>query len=165
MKRFFDPYSKVLERFNRAKVRYVVVGMSGINYYASSAKEIFVTHDYDVFVKPVIENVKKAVSTLKALSYTVIVDGKELESSMIQRYIAARKTFLAVDPHGITIELILAVSGFVFNEMESDASIFELGKTPIRVAKLRKLLESKKIAGREKDKLFLKRYKILLTEK
>ena len=49
--------------------------------------------------------------------------------------------------------------------MQADATIFHNKDVPIKVGKLNKLLMSKKIAGREKDKFFLKRYEILLKEK
>jgi len=62
-------------------------------------------------------------------------------------------------------ELILAVSGYRFDQMESGASVFIVENVPVKVAQLRKLLRSKKIAAREKDRYFLKRYEMLLRGK
>ena len=45
-----------------------------------------------------------------------------------------------------------------------DAVIFTINNIPIKVAKLSKLLYSKKVAGRKKDRIFLKRYEELLGE-
>jgi hypothetical protein len=163
--RIRDPYTVVCERFNQQSIRYVVVGMSAINYYAQDSREIFSTQDFDIFIKPTIENVKKAVQALKGINYSLAVGTSEFQDRMLKETVRDKRTILAVDPYGISIELILAVSGFVFNEMEKDASIFLVGKTPIKVAKLAKLLESKRQADRKKDRIFLKRFDALLAEK
>lgn len=65
----------------------------------------------------------------------------------------------------MVFELILAVSGYTFSQMEADAVTFTTNNIPIKVGTLHKLLMSKKNAGREKDKLFLKRFEILLKDK
>ena len=164
-KKFFDPYIELLDNFNRKGVRYVVVGMSGINYYASDTRETFATQDFDIFVKPTTDNVKKAVSIFRKLGYTLLVHEQKVENSSVRDIVKDKKTILATDSYGITFELILTVSGFTFSQIEGDTTIFNVGGIPIKVAKLNKLLISKKIAGREKDKLFLKRFEILLKEK
>ena len=160
-----DPYAELLDKFNRGGVKYVVVGMSGINYYASEAKETFATQDFDIFIKPTIENVRKAISIFRKLNYSLIVNKSTLEDSSITKTVRQKNTILATDAYGIAIELILAVSGYTFGEMQSDATVFSVQKIPIKVAKLKKLLQSKKLAGRNKDKLFLKRFELLLKEK
>lgn len=163
-RRPYDPYAEVLAEFNREAVKYVVIGMSGINYYASKAQETFTTQDFDIFVKPTIENVKKFVPIFEKLNYSLTAGKERLKESSIKKIVRDKKTILATDPYGITFELILSVSGYTFSQMEKDATIFNVKTIPIKVAKLSKLLMSKKIAGREKDLLFLKRYEILLKE-
>jgi len=49
-KSFLDPYAELVDKFNHRGVKYVVVGMSGINYYAANAKETFSTQDFDIFI-------------------------------------------------------------------------------------------------------------------
>lgn len=61
-------------------------------------------------------------------------------------------------------ELLFSVPGFAFGQMAVDASIFKAGEVVIRVAKLNKLLASKEAADRPKDRLFLKRYKLILKK-
>ena len=164
-KKIYDPYIEVLDKFNKNSVDYVVIGMSGINYYASKAAETFSTQDFDIFVKPAIDNIKKAISIFEKFSYSLIANKKRIEKTDIKSVVKNKNTILATDPYGITFELILAVSGYTFSQMQRDAVIFNIKNVPVKVAKLRKLLMSKKIAGREKDKLFLKRYEILLKGK
>lgn len=164
-KRIYDPYIEVLDEFNRRGVSYVVIGMSGINYYAAGAEETFATQDFDIFIKPTIDNLKKSISIFRKFDYSLIANKQEIEASSIKQIVRDRTTILATDAYGITFELILSVSGYTFNQMVMDATIFNIKDMPIKVAKLSKLLTSKKIAGREKDTLFLKRYEILLKEK
>lgn len=164
-KKIYDPYAEILDRFNRKGIHYVIVGMSGINYYALETKETFTTQDFDIFVKPTIENVKQALFVFEKLGYNVTANQKKVKNSSIKNIVREKKTILANDPYGIAFDLILAVSGFTFSQMASDATIFRVGNIPIKVAKINKLLLSKKIAGRERDKLFLSRYEILLRER
>ena len=164
-KKFYDPYVEILDEFNRKGINYVVVGMSGINYYASKAQDTFATQDFDIFVKPTIDNIKRSISIFKKFDYSLIANEEKVEESLVKKIVGMRKTILATNPYGITFELILSVSGYTFGQMQADATIFNIKNVPIKVAKLNKLLMSKKIAGRKKDKLFLKRYEILLKER
>lgn len=160
-----DPYAELINRFNQKGIKYVVVGMSGINYYASKTQETFATQDFDIFVNPTISNVKKAMGAFKELSYDLSVKEGELKESLLKKVVKQKHAISATDPYGIVFELILAVSGYRFDQMESGATVFIVESVPVKVAKLRKLLRSKKIAGRPKDRFFLKRYEIFLKEK
>jgi predicted nucleotidyltransferase len=164
-RKIHDPYTDILSRFNRNGVKYVIVGMAGINYYAENAQATFATQDFDIFIKPTISNVKKAMSILKESGYNLSYDKKGVEPACAKDIVKKKNTVLATDPYGVAFELILAVSGYNFNQMLEDSTIFIVGKTPVKVGKLTKLLLSKRIAGRKKDRLFLRRYEMLLKEK
>lgn len=164
-KKFFDPYAELLDRFNRNGVAYVVVGMTGINYYASEASEIFSTQDFDIFLKPTIANVEKALRVFRAMKYHCGAGNKDIKDIAVKDIVKNKNTITANDPYGITFELILAVSGYSFSQMHKDASVFSINNVPIKVGRLSKLLKSKKIAGRDKDKFFLQRYELMLKEK
>jgi len=161
----YDPYAEILEEFNKRGTRYVVIGMSGINYYASSASEIFSTQDFDILIKPTTTNVEKAILGIKKLGYNLRDAEKEVDESDVGDIVRSKSTIICVNEYYITVELILNVSGFTFDQMELDSRTFVVNNVPIKVGNLKKLLLSKKIAGREKDKLFLKRFEILLKEK
>ncbi|MFH0984150.1 MAG: helix-turn-helix domain-containing protein [Candidatus Omnitrophota bacterium] len=157
-----DPWETLFECFNRKGVDYVVIGMSAINYYARSAMETFGTQDYDLFLRPAIANAVKAFEILCDLGYEMVAHGKVVSKNDLKGILKKKRTVLAVNPEGVTFELLFSVSGFVFEQMASDPSIFRSGGTVIRVAKLNKLLASKAAADRPKDRLFLKRYKMIL---
>lgn len=163
-KSFYNPYRDLIGLLNRAGVDYVVVGMSGINFYAQSAKESFATYDYDLFLKPVVANAAKALKVFRESGYEVVTKEGAVTDENLKKILSQKKTIIAADPYGSTFELLFAVSGFMFSQMADDATIFTVDGVPICVGKLHKLLASKKAAGRPKDKLFLKRYAMMLKE-
>lgn len=159
-----DPYRAAIHGFNRRGVRYLVVGMSGINYYATSPRETFATLDYDVFLEPSIQNVERAVQILRRLGFTVGTADRVLETKELATAVRQRRTLVATTPEGLMIELLLEVSGYPFSELAKDAATFTVRGVPVRVGRLAKLLRSKKLANRPKDRQFLQRYHTLLEE-
>jgi len=157
-----DPYRAVIQAFNRRGVRYVVVGMSGINYYAKDPAETFATLDYDVFLEPSVQNVEQAVRALKVLGFTLGTRTGVLKVENLPQAVRDRQTLVATTPEGVMVELLLKVSGYPFSELARDAVTFTVRGTPVRVGRLAKLLKSKKLAGRPKDRQFLQRYQLVL---
>lgn len=163
--RLGDPYRAVIQAFNRSGVRYVVVGMSGINYYARNPAETFATLDYDVFLEPTLGNVEKALRGLNRLGFTIATSGGVLTAADLKRAVGDRRTLVATTPDGVAVELLLEISGYAFSDLARDAATFTVQGVPIRVGRLTKLLKSKQVAGRPKDRQFLQRYRGLLREK
>ncbi len=159
-----DPYLSVIRAFNRVGVRYVVIGMAGINYYAHRPSEAFGTMDYDVFVKPTLANVQKAVRQLERLGFSIGTSRGAVEARDWRMAVRKRQTLVATTPDGIMVELLLAVSGYTFEELVRDAATVTVRGTPVQVGRLTKLLRSKRLAGRPKDRQFLTRYAALLDE-
>ncbi len=157
-----DPYRAVVQAFNRRGVRYVVVGMAGINYYARDARETFATMDYDVFVEPTMENVPKALRCLTGLGFSLGSPEGALKPEQLRGLVRDRKTLVATTPDGVMVEVLLQVSGYTFSDLARDAATVTVRGTPITVGRLTKLLTSKQAAGRVKDRQFLKRYQRLL---
>ena len=159
-----DPYRAAIQQFNRRGVHYVVVGMSGVNYYARTPSEAFATLDYDVFLEPTLKNVGQAVQSLEALGFEIGTVTGRLKAGQLTRIVRERRTVTATTPEGAAIELFLEVSGFPFSELTKDAATFTVRGVPVKVGRLTKLLRSKKLAGRPKDRAFLRRYQALLEE-
>lgn len=165
-----DAYRAVLRRFNQTGVRYVVVGMSGINYYAKKTSQTFGTMDFDLFLDPTLNNVRKALGILEGLGFTLgtregaLGPVKKLTAQKLKELARSRATFVATTPQGLMVELLLQVSGYPFSELAKDAATYDAQGIPVRVGRLEKLLRSKKIAGRPKDLLFLHRYPLLREE-
>jgi len=47
-----DPFADVVAALVEARVRFVVIGIAGANYYARSGSTIFTTADYDLLLPP-----------------------------------------------------------------------------------------------------------------
>ena len=159
-----DPYRAVIQQLNRQGVRYVVVGMAGINYYADTPAHAFATLDYDIFIEPTLVNVEQAVRCMTRLGFTVGTSGGLLKTKEIAAIVRARKTVAATTPDGVMVKLLLAVSGYAFSDLARDAATFTVRGIPVKVGRLTKLLRSKQLAGRAKDRQFLQRYRSLLDD-
>lgn len=162
MTTWLDPYRAVIREFNRRGVRYVVVGMSGINYYATTPRDTFATLDYDVFLEPTIVNVRKALESFARLHFTVGTSRGELQPHGINTLVLKRTTLVATTPDGLMIDALLQVSGYTFGQLAEDARTVTIKGVPIKIGQLQKLLRSKHLAARPKDRQFLKRYELLL---
>jgi predicted nucleotidyltransferase len=159
-----DPYRAVIQQFNRHGVRYVVVGMAGINYYATHPAQTFATMDYDVFIEPTLKNAEKAIWCIRRLGFELGTSAGPLKISAIKAAVRDRTTIVATTPDGLMVELLLALSGYAFSELANDAAIVTVRGVPVKVGRLTKLLRSKKLAGRMKDRQFLQRYQSMLED-
>lgn len=159
-----DPYRAVVRAFNRAGVRYVVVGMAGINYYAQQPSQTFGTMDYDLFLQPTLPNVHKALVQLQRLGFSLGTSRGALEDRAVRELVRNRRTLVATTPDGIMVELLLEVSGYTFEALAKDAATITVHGTPVTVGRLAKLLRSKRIASRPKDRAFLRRYEAFLDD-
>ena len=159
-----DPYRAVIDQFNRHGVRYVVVGMAGINYYAKTPAHAFATMDYDLFLEPTLKNIDHALGCLKRLHFTMGTSAGALQTADVRDVVRQRKTLVATTPEGLMVELLLEISGYTFSEMARDAATFTVRGVPVKVGRLTKLVHSKRVAGRPKDRQFLQRYQSLLKE-
>jgi hypothetical protein len=62
-----DPYIEVCKRFADDGVRYVIVGVFGINFYARQAGQIITTADCDILVPADFPVFRKALQLLAAM--------------------------------------------------------------------------------------------------
>lgn len=162
-----DTYTEIIKAFNHNKVTYIVIGVSGINYYAKDAHNLIMTADYDIFLKPEVENVTKAIKILKEKGFTIVNKEKtirRISKKEIEKIVRKKLNLTCENFYGNMIDLCLEVSGFSFEELDKRSKSFKAGRISIRVGQLRDLLKTKEIATRPKDRLFLEKYKLLLKE-
>ncbi len=77
-----DIYIEFIKCLTTQKVKYIVTGVSGINYYADNASQIIFTQDYDIFIKPTLNNLKKTLDILKKLKFSIYIQGKQIKISL-----------------------------------------------------------------------------------
>ena len=125
-----DPFLRLARALRRSGVRFVVIGLSGINLHARSASEVFATQDRDLFVPPDPDDALAAWRVSERLGLELWCGPEPLDRP--------RDRFLA--------ERVIA--------NRNERRTFRVEGVEIPVARLAHIIESKRRAGRDKDRLF-----------
>jgi len=110
-----------------------------------------------------LQNLVKAIKCLKTSKFNLSMEGKfinKITKPRLKKIIDLRKSIRATDFYGHSIDICLDVTGYTFDQLYSDATVFKAGGIKVRVAKLSKLLKMEKLANRVKDRLFLERFRL-----
>jgi hypothetical protein len=153
-----DAFERLLSSLRDRGVRFVVIGLSGANYYARSAGALFATQDRDLFLGPNADNVLAAWRACEAVGLQLICGEEPLDLPrdrvLAERVVANRASVRATDGAGLDVDLTLVMAGFDFATVWKGRRIFRISDLEIPVARLRHIVESKRQAGRDKDRLF-----------
>jgi predicted nucleotidyltransferase len=162
------PFEQVVAALNSRGVRFVVIGVSGANYYATSGSTLFVTADRDLYLPPDPVNALAAWDACESVGLELWSGPEPLDTPrdlVLARAIVARQALVrASDGRGLEIDLTLVMAGFEFDEVWSEKRVFRAEGVEVPVARLRHIVESKAAAGRPKDRLFLATHEEALRE-
>jgi len=162
-----SPFHVAIEALDRAGVEFVVVGVGGINFYARDASEVVRTVDLDVLLSRRVEVVRVALAALGSAGFVFEAGGEPFldsaDETVLERIVATGGNVVA-SFEGARIDLMLSLAGFSFDELVADAERFRLGAVEVSVGRLEKLLRSKELAGREKDREFLRLFAARLRD-
>lgn len=140
-------------------MRFVVIGLSGANYYARSAGTLFLTQDRDLFLPLDPANALAAWRACAALRLDLFCAAEPLDRPrdrpLAERVIAHRALVRATDGAGLDVDFTVVMAGFDFETIWRERRVFRVNRLAIPVARLAHIVESKRRAGREKDRLFL----------
>jgi hypothetical protein len=153
-----DAFVELVARLHAVNVRFVLIGVAAANYYAASGATLFLTQDRDVFLPLDADNLSRAWQTCKETGLRIYSGDEELAEvspSIATAVLNRRLLTSAIGPGGLEIDLALEMSGFRFDEIWLERRVFRVSGVEIPVARLRHIIESKRAAGREKDRLFL----------
>ena len=154
-----EPFHRLLAAFNSAGVRYVVIGVSGANYWALDAGHSFVTKDRDLFLPLDPHNELAAWKVCLALGLSLWCGDEPLDqpgdADLSERVVRSRTLVTATDDNDLVVDLSLVMGDFDFDTIWSERRVFIGEGVEIPVARLKSIVESKRRAGRDKDKLFL----------
>jgi hypothetical protein len=154
-----DAFERLADSLTRAGVRFVVIGLAGANYYARSGGEIFQTQDRDLFLPPDPDDELAAWGVCESLGLDLFCDAEPLDRPrdrfVAERVIANRALVRGTDGAGLDVDLALVMAGFDFATAWKARRIFRVEGVEIPVARLAHIVESKRRAGRDKDRLFL----------
>jgi len=144
---------------NSAGVRYVVIGVSGANYWARSGHTIFSTQDFDIFLPPDPANTLRAWQAAERAGLELYSGDEPLDRprdlDLASRVVDGRALVRASDGRGFDADLTLVMAGFEVDPVFSRRRSFRVGTVSIPVARLSDIVSSKAATGREKDRLFL----------
>jgi len=92
-------YEGLAAALNRARVRYVVIGVAGANYWARSGHTVFSTKDFDLFLPADPANVLNAWSTTEASGLDLFCGDEPLDRPR-DLFLAERIVALPGRPRG-----------------------------------------------------------------
>lgn len=154
-----DTFERLVQLLVRAGVRFVVIGLFGANYYARSGGTLFLTQDRDLFLPLDPDNALAAWRACEATSLELFCGREPLDQPrdrlISERVIANRALVRATDGAGLDVDFTLVMAGFDFETVWAERRVFRVGAVEIPVARLGHIVESKRQAGRDKDRLFL----------
>jgi hypothetical protein len=164
----FESFLRLISRLETQAVRFVVIGVSAANYYARSATEVFSTQDRDLFVPRDSSNLLAAWMASREEGYELWTGdeplGEPIDTWLAERMVERRAATSAIHPDGITVDFTLEMAGFEFETVKQACRLFRVEATEIPVARLAHIVESKRLANRPKDRLFLETWRERLAE-
>jgi hypothetical protein len=134
---------KLAKVFTQYKVEYLFIGKSGAILYGFPDT----TQDIDLFPRKNSENGRRIVAALKKLGFDI--------DKALTKAIISGKDFIQIRGGPIDLDLIFAPDGIdSYDQAKKSAEVIG-GKFP--VASLKDIINSKKKAGRQRDKEVLDR--------
>lgn len=153
-----DAFARLVESLSRHDVRFVIIGVAGANYYARSAHALFATQDRDILLAPEPHNVLAAWAACEDVGLTLVSGDEPLDQPrdryLAERVIANRALIRATDGAGLDVDFTLVMAGFEFQTVWRNRRVFRVDDVEIPVARLLHIVESKRLTGRDKDRLF-----------
>ncbi len=153
------PFHRLAAALKARRVRYVVIGVGGANYWATTGAQTFATEDFDLFLPREADNLLRAWEASDTCHLSLLAGDEPLDSVrdrlLAERVVAAGGTTRATDGGGFDVDLSLTMAGFDFETVWAERQIFLVEGVDLPVARLRHIIESKARAGRPKDRLFL----------
>jgi hypothetical protein len=150
------------------RVRYVVIGVWGVNLYAAQATELFATRDTDLFVPPDPQGLLHIWHACDELGLELSSSGEPLDrprDEFLARAVVERRALTrAADAADLVVDFTLVMAGFDFESVWRERRTLTLDGVPVTVARLSQIVESKRSADRPKDRLFLATYREILDD-
>ena len=145
----------------RAKVDFMLIGALALDHFALETAAVYATLDCDILLRPTLPNVRKAYRTLLRQKYALSVGDEPLigpDELVLRRILEYKITARAERADSLPIDMLVEAKGFVFQEWWTDRTHFKVGRIRVPCASLEHVLESKRQAGRDKDKKLLALY-------
>jgi hypothetical protein len=155
-----EPFLELISALNAARVRFLLIGVAGANYYAPNDSARFLTLDRDLFLPREPDNLVIAWEVCERLDFELLSSDEPLDRPR-DRWLAERVTALraltkARRDDCPEIDLTLTMAGFEFDAAWLERRTFSDDGVDVPVARLVHIAASKAAAGRPKDQAFLR---------
>ena len=163
-----DRFTSLAGALSAQGVRYLVIGVWGVNYYAPSGSAMFTTLDRDLFLPPDSGNLLAAWRVCRHNGFELLAGSEPLDrpidAKLALSVVERRALTRASDRTGTDVDLSLVMSGFDFETVWAERRTFEVDRVEIPVARISHIVESKARAGRAKDRLFIATHREALDQ-
>jgi hypothetical protein len=162
-----EPFPSLVRALSASEVRFVVIGVSGINHYAHTAGLIFTTLDRDLLLPLDPANELRAWESCRDEGLELWCGDEPLGGPIDQvlaEQVVASRALVRAEREGLVIDLSLVMAGFSFEQVWKRRRVFSVDGVGVPVASLKDIVVSKAAAGRPKDRLFLATHEEALRE-
>jgi hypothetical protein len=163
-----DPFAPLARALESRRVRYVLIGVSGANYYAPEAGARFVTEDYDLFVPLDAHNLVAAWTACDDVAADLWLSNEPLDRPhdlwLAERVVERKAVTRATGREGLQVDFTLVMQGYEFDAVWKEHRLFLTEGIPVPTARLLHIVTSKHATGRDKDKLFLATHRAALEQ-
>ena len=163
-----SPIAPLCRALAERSVRYLLIGVSGANFYIPPSWPSFVTQDYDLFLPPDANNLLRAWEACEQTGLDLWLRDEPLDRprdlGLAEQMIARLALTRVTGPDDLTVDLTLVMKGLDFETVWKERRPFIIDGAEIPTARLRHIIESKHAAGRDKDKLFLATHRDALEQ-
>lgn len=161
-----DEYEQVLRSLRERGVRFLVVGVFGINLHAGPHGPVISTKDCALLLPADPTQLGWALDELSGLGFELEAGGEPLTHGdpVLLAGIVRSRACVRATRDELAFDLPLEIAGASFDELWSRRSMFELAGAEVPVAPLDAMLRSKQLADRPKDRLFLETYRSELED-
>ena len=142
----------------RAEVRFVLIGVEGVNHYARAAGTVFTTHDRDLFLPSDAANEQRALQACSAMGMHLWCGDEPLGGPFdldLAERVVERRALVRATGQTIEVDLTLVMAGFEFEPVWAERRLFRVRDIEVPVARLAHIIASKAAAARPKDQSFL----------
>lgn len=156
----------LIRALNERAVRFVAIGVWGINLYAQTLVQTFATQDQDLFLPLDAGNLLEAWRACESVGLELRCGEEPLDQPrdlfLARAVIERRALTRATDGDQLVVDLTLVMGGFDFESVWMERRHFVVNGVRVPVARLVHIAQSKASAGRPKDRLFLETHKEIL---
>lgn len=153
------PFARLLRELDGRRVRFVLIGVGGVNCYAPPEQPLQTTQDHDLFMPGDAENLARAWQAAEASELDLTTGREPLDRPrdtwLAERITEQRALTRAVDGQGLIVDFTLVMGELNFESVWQARRTFRMAGEPLPVARLSDIVASKAQAGRPKDLLFL----------